>query len=95
MSMSLKHDASERLEPHGTRELGESWMGHLSESAKTACPKVTIGRGEIPTTRIRSDVAPITPCHDSCTGDMKAKIVSSSQFGERKMHLRWSVPRHV
>ena len=31
MSMSQKHDASERLELDGPRELGESWMGHLSE----------------------------------------------------------------
>ena len=34
MSMSQKHDASERLELHGPRELGESWMGHLSESGE-------------------------------------------------------------
>ena len=34
MSKSQRHDASERLELHGPRELGESWMGHLSESGE-------------------------------------------------------------
>ena len=61
MSMSQKHDASERLELHGPRE-----MGHLSESGEDSVSKVTIGRVKIPTPRIRSDVALITPCHDSC-----------------------------
>lgn len=39
MSMSQKHDASERLELHGPRELGESWMGHLSERGEDSVSK--------------------------------------------------------
>ncbi len=64
MSMSQKHDASERLELHVHVSCVSDGWAIYPRVAKTACPKSVIGRDKIPTTRIRSDVAPITPCHD-------------------------------